>query len=665
MRIFVCYAQANNNIMAKKIDLGVEIDHIESLTRASGKTAISELIWNSLDADATKIEIEYTPNRIGGYESILIRDNGHGINYSDAQEVFGKLGGSQKKIERVSPEGREYHGKEGKGRYKALALGDLITFTSLYKQNGQSKTFQINIDRNHLTYSQFSNLQDYQNNGSESGFEVLIENVNQEKAQEALDEKFRKDFEQKFASYWISYPNFTITFNGNKLEFSSLIKNTEETEILHKIGEFDYRFVIKIIEWNFDISKHTYLCNTNGVPFIERNLGIRSTIPISIFIQSNYIEKLHRENLLLLDDLDENLQAIINESKKTARDYIRKRLHKYSGEFIRNLKSEGLYPYKDEPADLLEESKRQVFDIVALQVNEFLPDFENQGEKSKKLTLNLLKESLENDSTSLQKILTEVIELPEEKRNDLVEILEETSLSNIIDTMSEIKNRLNLLNGLEQLIYNRDIHKNVKERKHLHKIIKNETWIFGDQYTYGADDITLQNVLKAYLKDALGRDDFEEIVNSEDNEDLQTIPDVCLWQQFSMGSAGKENLIIELKRPSKDAGFTEKTQIESYATKVSMDSRFPKEKTKWKFLLVTKEIKDEIKPILSQTNRKYGHITAGENFDVFILPWGYIIDEARTRLEYIKNKLDLNLKDNEEGLNYLREKYKEYLPDDF
>jgi hypothetical protein len=272
---------------------------------------------------------------------------------------------------------------------------------------------------------------------------------------------------------------------------------------------------------------------------------------------------------------------------------------------------------------------------------------------------------LENDTNSLQRVLTEVIELPEEKRNDLIEILEVTSLSNIIDAMTEITNRLNLIIGLEQLIYDKELNKQVKERKHLHKIVINETWVFGDQYTYGADDITLKNVLKAYLKDSLGRDDFEEIIEEKDNSDLHTIPDVCLWQQYSLGSAGKENLIIELKKPSKDAGFQEKTQIESYATKVANDSRFPKDKTRWKFLLLTKGIKDEIKPILEQKNRKYGHVTEGDNFDVYILPWGHILSEARTRHEFIRDKLNLNLIGNEHGLEYLKTKYKEYLPEEF
>lgn len=116
-------------------------------------------------------------------------------------------------------------------------------------------------------------------------------------------------------------------------------------------------------------------------------------------------------------------------------------------------------------------------------------------------TLSLIREVLENDSKNLRKILAEVVELPEGKRNELVDLLETTSLSNRIDTMTEIKNRLNFLIGLEQIIYDKDINKNIKERKHLHKIIIKETWIFGDEFTYGVDDVTLKNVLKSYIKD--------------------------------------------------------------------------------------------------------------------------------------------------------------------
>lgn len=53
------------------------------------------------------------------------------------------------------------------------------------------------------------------------------------------------------------------------------------------------------------------------------------------------------------------------------------------------------------------------------------------------------------------------------------------------------------------------------------------------------------------------------------------------------------------------------------------------------------------------------------NYDVYILTWGDIISEAKQRHEFIKERLNINLKENEEGLTYIKEKYKEYLPAGF
>ncbi len=291
-----------------------------------------------------------------------------------------------------------------------------------------------------------------------------------------------------------------------------------------------------------------------------------------------------------------------------------------------------------------------------------MPSFSEQDDKSKKLTLALISEALENDPTHIQKILNEAIALPPENREELAELLVHTTLTNIIDAMAVVKNRLQFLNGLEQIIYNPELHDGFKERKHLHKIIVQETWIFGDQYTYGADDVTLKNVLKTYLRDFMGRDDFEEVVASVDNSQLQTIPDVCLWHQFPMGSAGVENLVIELKKPGLDAGIKEKNQIESYAGKVASDPRFPKEKTRWKFILITRNVKDELSNSMNQTGRRYGHITQAANVDVYVLPWGTILSEARDRMQFLKDKLNLNFIENEHGLAYIKDKYSQYLP---
>jgi len=232
--------------MPKTIDLGVEKDHIESLTRASGISAISELIWNSLDSDSTVINIEYKKNKLGGFEYIEITDNGRGIDYNKAQDVFGRLGGSEKKKSSLSPNGRQYHGKEGKGRYKALALGDLVTFTSVYQNSNSLKEFSIIFDRNNLTHSEFSDLKTLSKEKNQTGFRVLIENIDQENANQALDIKTRKELEQKFTSYYLSYPDFTIFINGNKLEFESLIKNKVDTEFFLEKDKDSYKFKEKL-----------------------------------------------------------------------------------------------------------------------------------------------------------------------------------------------------------------------------------------------------------------------------------------------------------------------------------------------------------------------------------------------------------------------------------
>src|SRR6202171_2884053 len=41
--------------------------------------AISEFVWNSLDADATEVSVDLVRNALGGLNSIIIRDNGTGI----------------------------------------------------------------------------------------------------------------------------------------------------------------------------------------------------------------------------------------------------------------------------------------------------------------------------------------------------------------------------------------------------------------------------------------------------------------------------------------------------------------------------------------------------------------------------------------------------------
>ena len=83
--------------MGKIIDISVEKDHIESLTKASGINFLSELIWDSLDADAMEVKVQYKPKIFGGYKYLRFIDDGHELTHEKAQDVFSRLKGSEKK----------------------------------------------------------------------------------------------------------------------------------------------------------------------------------------------------------------------------------------------------------------------------------------------------------------------------------------------------------------------------------------------------------------------------------------------------------------------------------------------------------------------------------------------------------------------------------------
>ena len=110
----------------KNIHVQAQRDHITSLCTASPIQALTELVWNALDADAFDVKVDVIQNPLGGIESIRVTDDGLGVNALQAEKHFGNLGGSWKRDADKTPlSGRVLHGSKGKGRFKAFlfALG--------------------------------------------------------------------------------------------------------------------------------------------------------------------------------------------------------------------------------------------------------------------------------------------------------------------------------------------------------------------------------------------------------------------------------------------------------------------------------------------------------------------------------------------------------------
>lgn len=662
-----------------KIQINAAKDHIAKYVKANPLIlGITELIWNSLDAGANKILINTKDNGLNGFEYIDVIDDGEGCSYLQAQNAFKYIGNSYKRNTDKTTNGRRcLHGSEGRGRYKALSIGNVVNFFSVYidKEDNLKKEFSVILSSADLSVSDISELKICDDQNKQTGVRIRISAI--ENKTNLFNENNINLIQEMFAIYYSLYKDFSILLNGKEIDLTSKIKKIypesgKETMNLSLRDGKNIELILKIIEWDFpksqkDSSKRLNLCNYDGCPLFQDNLGVNTdNLNISLYVMSTYIANLNNENLL--SNLHEDVKLIEKKAQDFLKQYLNIEKQEKRKQFIESLKQDNLYPYKeDEIKSSVDSAERELFDVIAVKIDECLPKFTAQEKKSKKLTFSLIKEAIATKSSKLKHILQEVCTLSNDDIEKFDKILEKTSLPNIIATSNEVIDRIRFLSELRELVAG-NISKKVKERSQLHKILAKEQWIFGEQYKPGTSDMSLRNVLQAHIKE-LDRENLndEKLIKSikeDDNPELNLIPDLCLWSAIPKDSQEKrEHLFIELKRPSQKATTKEQKQINDYAFAVAKDNRFTKEYTTWKFILIVTEIEERLRQEKKDNNTSLnGLYGKGDNFEVYIYTWSYLIEQREGELRRLKEMLDLNLTESPDDFSYLKSIHSEFLP---
>ena len=124
----------------------VKPDFLERQAKAKPIQALSELVWNALDADADRVTIDFECDALGGVAKILVADNGHGIPHAEAPKLFSSLGGSWKRQRMGTLQlNRMLHGRDGRGRFKAFALGSIVDWNVVYDKDGTPFRYDITM----------------------------------------------------------------------------------------------------------------------------------------------------------------------------------------------------------------------------------------------------------------------------------------------------------------------------------------------------------------------------------------------------------------------------------------------------------------------------------------------------------------------------------------
>lgn len=639
------------------ITLQVGESKLRQFSSKSPLSAIAELIWNALDANATHVDVVLERTLSDAIERVVVKDDGDGITPNQAKESFSEFGESWKlKRTHTMGDSRILHGKHGEGRLYALALGDELEWESVANVDGQRYQTRIRNDPARLAVW---HLSDPSATSDETGTRVAIR-VPQGRTLSALDgtEAISK-LTARLAFYLRSYPDVVVTYDGITLDPEKAIKSITrlELDLPEEYQDDQPPPIVNFVEWKEAMNDSKLLaCTVEGVALVEvgKPWG-QSVVHFTPYLccarfAGESVEDLH---ILSMTHAD-----LICAAERAVGEHVAKRRNELAAEIVGHLKSEGNYPYDDTTTDPVEVVERQVFDLVVTAARSALP---KKG-PARRLQVKLLKNAIESGPTELRKILDSVLSLSSDDRTHLSALLDQTELSSVIAASKTVSDRLNFIGGLRKILADPILREEFREIDQLHPMIADNLWLFGEDWTMTRTEVGLTGVLKAH-REILGSEvELEGQLARVTRGDGRGGRVDILMYRIKQGDEASERLVIELKRPTVKVGKSELDQISSYARAIVDNPQYKDVDCRWKFVLVTYDYDKTITRDINRYEGKPGLTDSQPEYEVWVKTWGQLLDDAERKLEFFRGQLNHEASD-ENVTRYLRSSYAEHIPE--
>ena len=630
-------------------------DHLIRQAKAPLRTSIAELIWNGLDAGGDRVIVRFNSNNIDGVESIEVEDRGDGIPFKELDRSFGKIGKSLKMERKRNSANRVLHGEEGRGRFRAINLGSRITWSTIYQEGEGLYQYSITIRADSPKDFDVP-VEPSPVHAGATGTVVRVENL-VDGINRLTTEETRDELAEQLALYLIQYPDVTVKYDGEEINVASLV-DREAERLLEPIEGSEYPATLHIIEWDSTrIRRKLFIADERGFAWHELAPRIHAPeLNFCAYVKCKEAREWEEHGLFQTAEISPEILSLTERARNGLREYRNERLAEDAQGLVEKWKQERIYPFREaDPASPVEKAERQVFDIVASRVHRYHSPFRSADRNSQHMTLQLVRQALEANPTSLRRILDDVLNLPKKQQDELAELLQTTSLPGIIQASSTVRDRLRALDGFDEIIFGKNWKKRLRERTQLHRLLVHNLWIFGEEYMLDTDDEPLRAVLEKHLK-YLGRELLAEEKNPKLIGDKDGIPDLMLSRKIRRDRGHLEHFVVELKAPRVVLGSEEITQIEKYAFAVADDERFSKDKVSWKFVLIGNSWDKFAERKATEKERPFGCIGDHENLTIWLYQWSDVIHEARSRYNFFSEHLEIETSSSE-GVRYLQEKY--------
>lgn len=386
--------------MSKQIYVQAQADHIASLSKAAPVSAIEELVWNALDADAKEVRVDLVTNALGAVEAVRVADDGVGIDVLRADSTFGSLGGSWKRLGNGTETlKRRLHGRHGRGRFKAFALGTRVEWRTTVRIGGELLSYRISGE---IENPGIFDLDAVNAAGPATGTEVYISNarVNCDSLLNAGETV--QALAAKFALYLKSYPDVRIYFNGLPVTPVIVQKKITDYKLALKNGA---EAKLEVIEWKrkFTGSGRLVLAGPDGFQLHELPASVRSQgASFTAYLVSQRFPALAAENALVMDELNAEVRDHLDAAKKTLKAHFAARGEDRAAELIGSWIHEQSYPFDEDDGS----KERARFDKVAVELSAKFESFASLSADERAIVLKLLKGALAaGDGNTLKSVL--------------------------------------------------------------------------------------------------------------------------------------------------------------------------------------------------------------------------------------------------------------------
>lgn len=633
------------------LTLKAKHDHLQKVasTRDYVK-ALAEFVWNALDADATRTSVDFVRNGLGGLESIVIRDNGTGISKARAEHDFESLGESWKLQTSKTPIfSRAIHGKEGQGRLRFFSIARKASWDSVHQNGTALARLKIEIEADHL---QTSNVSEEPITVANPQVGTTVElSLLKDSFDWLVSEEAKADFNATFALYVLQYPGTEIYYDDVPVDPNKTIERSQSIDTAAIIcpGRTIRDLVLKVVEWKAKIgNRKIYFGSESGVVLGSQAANVTAPgFDFSVYAYSPFFQEIANANLLEFDSLtDPDFATVLEYIRNEVGDYFRARQAEKSSELIQDLKDAGVYPYEGDPKDEVERRERDVFDIATHAVSSYSKEFKKADNPLKKITLGLLREAVRHNPESVSRILKAVFNLPKVRQDEFSSLLERTELGNIISTSSLVANRIVALKVLGELVFDPKHRSTIKERGELDVLIRDNTWMFGENFHFTMSEVGLTKVMNRVSeelglkrrKGAKGRK-LNGTVGRVDSFMGRVVPHADYEK--------REYLLVELKRPSLKVGRNELNQLEDYVNAILAQPDFLNTSTFWNFYLVTTEYDDVVKERVTQKDWPIGLYQDKPSHRVWVKTWAEMIRECEGRLKFVQDSLRIEVSTDE------------------